>query len=503
MDGVQCLLDLSGLVLRGPSERGLGVHVDRLARAQSAHGLRELSAGDVQGAVAQADEFDDEVPSDPYGDDQRGDDGGEAEEDGGTGGGEQRVPERVGPVRGVTARVGLDRTHPRAQALVGDVPDGFRSGIERLGAGARDEHLVLGGAHVVVRAPLHEVVPSGSFGPAEIRRGGVRQRAAGVDGPREQPQPLAVEGPGEPGTAQHGVLLRQCLPRPGEFEQDTGVGAQAGARDAGERPVDTECRRNGPGVLAVRLVPSGTAVQYVGTQRSQPLRVGDEGAEPPGGSGRQVGSVGDGVAVPQAQFRDGAVGESREVLEVARRHCGGVGRVADGLGPFRLERGDRVVDGGPDRRVHALELPQSRDVLRRAHRGVGPQGEQGDDRHHQQADDLGPDGAGPDVPLPRARECVRRRSGDGPADVRALVGRRAACARRPRGGAAGRPRWWSYGVYAWPPRSERFGGVPSLPRGCGAVRQRTPLSTGGRTGTDVSGRPDIGDSATNAAVRKR
>ena len=77
--GVQGLADLPDLVLRGPSRRGLGVDVDLLARAQPAHGLGQFAAGDLEGAVAQAHQFDDEAASDAYGDDQRGDDGGEAE----------------------------------------------------------------------------------------------------------------------------------------------------------------------------------------------------------------------------------------------------------------------------------------------------------------------------------------------------------------------------------------------------------------------------------------
>jgi hypothetical protein len=46
-------------------------------------------------------------------------------------------------------------------------------------------------------------------------------------------------------------------------------------------------------------------------------------------------------------------------------------------------------------------------------------------------------------------------------------------------------------------------GVPTGPRRLRDRCQRATFSTGRRADADAAGRPDIGDSATNAAVRKR
>ena len=95
--------------------------------------------------------------------------------------------------------------------------------------------------------------------------------------------------------------------------------------------------------------------------------------------------------------------------------------MAYGGSAFGLEGGDGGGNGGADRGVDALDLAQPGDVLGGGDRGVGPQGQEGDDRHHQQADDLGAHGAGAYVPPILARGCLLRRGVRG--CVGALVGR--------------------------------------------------------------------------------
>ncbi len=182
----------------------------------------------------------------------------------------------------------------------------------------------------------------------------------------------------------------------------------------------------------------------------------------------------------------------------------------DGCEPLGLQGGDGGADGSPDPGVHALDLPQPGDVLGCGDGGVRPQGHQGDDRHHEEADDPCAHGAGPQAPAPRARgrragclvrgpfrALVRRWSGVRATAARGWLERRpAACSGH---GTDGAGTGWTHGFLV-----RDVGALSSGPdariRRYGAV---VPVGWFGRAGADAPGPPAVGDSATKAEVRKR
>ena len=301
VDGSERLADLADLVLGGRSRRGLGLDVDLLAGAQPAHGLRQLVPGDLECAVAQADQFDDEAAADAYGDDQRGGDGGESEEHGRSGRGEEAARDGVGPVGGAAAGVRLDGAHPVADGRVGLVPGGGRDDLGGLAAGGGGEHLVLGRLQLPVGALRGEFSPGGALGAAQIGDGRFGEAPAGRDGSGEQPQTLRGEGLAELRRAEQRVLPGEHLAGPGELQQDAGIGAGPGVLDAGECAGDAEGGGDGGGVLLVRGVPGGLAAEYGGAQGAQFLGAGDELVEPSRHAGRDAAARGDGVAVVETQ----------------------------------------------------------------------------------------------------------------------------------------------------------------------------------------------------------
>ncbi len=300
--GVQGLGDLSGLVLGGRPLRCLGVDVDLLAGAQSAHRLGKSAPGDLQGAVAQADQLDHEAAADAHGDDERGGDGEEAEEDGGAGGSEHTARERVGPVGYMSSGGQFDRSHAVPHARVRLVPAGDRGRRPgRRTAGVRGEHVVLGGAHGRVGAVGGQVPPCGAFGAAQVGDRGLGEGPPPVDGAGEQPQPLAGEAVGAWDPGQQGVLLGERLARAGELDEDPGLGSPVGVLDAAQRAAHGKGGRDRRRVPVVRLLPVRVAGEDGGAQWSEPLGPGDERLEPPGDSGGEFPAVGDRVAVAQTQ----------------------------------------------------------------------------------------------------------------------------------------------------------------------------------------------------------
>ncbi len=427
--------------------------------------MRQFAAGDLQGAVAQAHQLDDQSASDAYGDDEGGGDRGEAEEHGGSRRGEQCAGERVGPVGDPVAGVHLDAAHVVPHARVGGRPGRFGDGVEHLCSGVARDHLVFEGAQVGVGVPSGEFLPGRVLRAAQVRSGGFGQRAACVDGADEQAQPCAVEGLGEVGAGQERVLLCQRLGRAGELQQHARVGAEFGVLDAGERATHAEGRGDGRRVSLVRLRPAAAAVEDRRPQRTQVFGPGHEAGEAFGDPRGQVGAVGDGVAVAEAQGANRPVGaprESAERLLPLRGGCGGVPYGGRALGlEGRDGVGDRAAHGGVD----ALQLTVTGDVLGGGDGGVGPQCEQGDDRHHQQTDDLGADGTGAQPTASRARGRAGRR-GAGAVGREVLLGRWSGVGAAPAYRGSGR----------------RLGGGCRGPAGCthGLLDQGSGAGFGGR-----------------------
>ena len=104
------------------------------------------------------------------------------------------------------------------------------------------------------------------------------------------------------------------------------------------------------------------------------------------------------------------VGAPGLLLECGGALVGGGRHLAYGRAPFGLQGGDGGGDGFADLGVDALQLAQPRHVLGGGDRGESPQGEQRDDGHHQQGDDLRAYGSGARQPSSACDRGVRRAS---------------------------------------------------------------------------------------------
>ncbi|WP_347232440.1 hypothetical protein [Streptomyces sp. C] len=142
------------------------------------------------------------------------------------------------------------------------------------------------------------------------------------------------------------------------------------------------------------------------------------------------------MPVAEAQPAYGLVGAAGLLFEGGCLAGGGVGQEADGGPALGLDLGEGGGDGGAYLGVDLADPAEPGHVLGGADGGEAPEGEQGDDRDHQQADDLRPDGGGPQ-PLPRpagpaaagatgrgGAGCGLRRFGGGGTGVGAAAARR-------------------------------------------------------------------------------
>ncbi len=394
VDGGEGFADLADLVLGAGSDRRLGPDVDLLAGAQPAHGGGEFAARDAEGGVAEADELDDEAAPDPYGDEEGGHDGREAEGHRGAPGGEGAPGEGVGAVGSPGAGAGLDRGEPVAYGGEGDVPvgGGDRPGGGATGARGPDQVLRAGESGVVGAGG--EPDPRGAFGGGQVGGGRGDEGAAGLDGSGEGAQPVGGELAGEVGGAEEGVLAGQHLARPAEFQEYARVGSPFGVLDAAEGAADGEGGGDRPGVLGVHLVPVGPPLGRGGTEQGEALDLADERAHAVRDLVGQVPGVADGVGRVQAEPVDGRVRAALPVLELGGPGGAGGRDLAYGGAPFGLECREGGRHGLPDLGVEALEPVETGDVLGGGDGGEAPQGEERDDRDHQERDDLGADRTG-------------------------------------------------------------------------------------------------------------
>lgn len=376
--------------MRPPGRFGLDVEV--FALPQPSHGGREFAPGDLQSGVAQADQLDDETAADPDRDDQGGGHGRQSEEDGRPGRGEQASGERIGAAHDIARGAGLDVAHALLNRGEGVVPGRLRHGLGRVASGRHGQHLVLGGAERGVRGLTAQRAPGGAFRAAQVGRGGVGEGAARVDGASE----CGVMGKGERarelGRTEQGILTGQHLRRAAELVDHARVGAERAVLDASERTGHVEGERDGVGVLLVGGVPARLPTEGVRPQGRQLLGAGHEPAQPVGRAARKVALVGNGVLVAEAKLSDRAVGALGLLGERGRTVVGRGGQVPYCRPPFGLELGDSRSHGRTHLLVDTAQLAQSRDVLRGHDGGESPEGQQRDDRNHQQRHDLGPDG---------------------------------------------------------------------------------------------------------------
>ena len=237
-------------------------------------------------------------------------------------------------------------------------------------------------------------------------------------------------------------------------------------------------------------------------------------------AGGQLLAVGDGVAVPEAQLRARPGRCGRRASSERRSARSAAGRSRSGRRPRRSawSAATAAATGAPHLGVHALQLPQPGDVLGGGDGGVRPEGEQGDDGHHQQADDLRADGPGAQQPAARRARVASAGAASAGSWPEPSSAGGPAWARRPRtagaGGGCGAGcagvlrgvrmasslREWFGGDGRWRGRS-RVRSVAG--RRAPAGRRPPVLSTGRWAEAEAARSPAVGESATKAEVRKR
>lgn len=219
---------------------------------------------------------------------------------------------------------------------------------------------------------------------------GVGQCTAGLDAAGQLPKRF---GAARARCCEQCVLAGQQFPGAGEFEQDPGVGAEFGVPAAGEGAADGEGGVDHAVVDRVGRLGGGAAVGDVLAGRAQCFGGGDELAQADHDVRAVVAGVGDGVAFAHPQPPDGGVGASGLLVQ-GSGVGGGVGQEPDGGAPLGLELCDGGGDGGAYLGVGLLDATDPGHVLGGVDGREGPEGEERDDRHHQQRDDLRADGGG-------------------------------------------------------------------------------------------------------------
>ncbi|ESU46657.1 hypothetical protein P376_5365 [Streptomyces sp. HCCB10043] len=391
LEGVERLADLADLVGFVTEVRGLGLDVDLFARGQPAHHARQPDAGDLVGVLAQPGEVADEFTADADGDEDRDDQGQEAEDPGDPGLGEDPVGGRFGAVletvahlRGVAGQPVQDG-HGRLFPAVG--VDGGGA-LRRPGA----DQGVLGGAQGFGVGAAPELLDAAAFGGGEVLQADLVEQLA----LRHEAGYLAQFGGGEAAGDEAGgderVLAREHLAGPGDADQGPhllvhrhvlkGVeSVEEAVRGVDEAVVEVQGLCSADGALLDRLAQRLQSVD--GTQdRVQAAAVG--------GAQRFPDVLLPGVLPDLAHD---AVGGGALPHEHGERVGGpGVGEEDQGLPSLVLDGADGVLQGF----AHLLHDGSG------AHQFVGltagdvggedPEAREGDERHQQQRHDLPADG---------------------------------------------------------------------------------------------------------------
>ncbi len=484
LHGVEGLAHLAELVVPGLDDGRLGLDVDLLPRPQPPHRGGQPPTGQLQRGVAQFHQLDDEPAADPHGDQQRQDDGGEAEEDGGAARAQHPEAVRVG----IGPRLGTGGRQHGIQPML-------HGGRRRRPVGAGGAHgsdAAAGGVDRVLQPEqglgllvVRHLPVGGEVRGLQVRCGGGDEGEAGVTCAGELLVLLRGHPPRGLSGLHGGVLAGQHLASLGEFQQHPRVGGGGAVLHGRQRTDDAEAAVHDARVGGRRAGPVHLPSLDAGAEPAQRGGGGVQRLDAAGQRGRQTGGVGFAALDVLAQGGHGGVGGLGPAVVVGHPDLAGRGQVGEGRGAFGLDRREGGVQGLQQRLVDVLQAHQGVDLLGGGDGGEAPQGEQRDNRDHQQRDDAGAHGA-------RAQPQAQRQRVGAVGDRPSLVGGRPGVGRtRTRrdpgsGGAGG-----------------GGGGRGSRGRGggrhrgtAGAWRRPSALTLAARCCA-------VGESATNAEVRKR
>lgn len=231
LQGVEGLADLADLVLVVLQARDLGLHVDLFAHGEAAHHAGQPDAGRLVGLQAQLSQVADEAAADAHGQDEREEQGGEAEEAGHGGLDDDGHGVGADPVLIAVAGLVVER---------GELVEGAaRGGVPALGAHRAGGRAGVGGDDRLFRRPQRGgggVLPE-AFVAFALRRGQHRQADVVHHGALrgevgDVADLFASEFSDHQGGAQQGVLAGEQFAGAGDVHQDPGLLVQLHAVDA-------------------------------------------------------------------------------------------------------------------------------------------------------------------------------------------------------------------------------------------------------------------------------
>ncbi|RAO56500.1 hypothetical protein PSN01_03378 [Micromonospora saelicesensis] len=385
LDGVERLADLADLVGAELQRGRLGGHVDLLAAPEPLHHPGQPLVGELPGGLPQPVQLAQQVPGRGDGDDDRGDDGEQAQ----TGGEHQSDDDHHGhaggPVHDALAASGDDAVHLGQHRLDSAPP--LLGADRQLGRRpALADDAVLHGAQSGERLALDELLVTALVGVGEPYPGLLTEEPLRAD----QRDVAGVLGAAHPTVAEEAaeqrVLLGDQLLHPVELDQGRRLAGDLLVVQAARHVVDLEDRLDRAGVRLSGGDPVDLAVQHLRAGLLQRVDLGDRHTE----LGVQCGTAGD-VDLPVAH-RGGEVGGQLGGLALlGLERCPlrglGVAQVRLGQPPLHLELLQQRLARCVDLAVEQLDTEQVEAVAQGHPRREHPERDQGE----QQGDNLGAD----------------------------------------------------------------------------------------------------------------
>ncbi len=391
LEGVERLADLADLVAVVGEVRGLGLDVDLLTGGQSAHDARQPDAGDLVGVLAEPGEVADQLTADAYGDEDRDDQGQEAEDSGDPGLGEDPVAGRFRTVLEAVAHLRGVGREPVEDGRGDFLPACGVDGARALGGSGGDQGVLGGAQRFGVRA-APELFDAAAFGGGEVLQTDVVQQLALGHQAGYLAEFSGGEAARDEAGGDEGVLPRQHLAGPGYPDQRPHLLVQRTVL-RGVETIEETVRRVDEAVVEVqRLRPADGALLDRFAQRAQSVDCGQDRVETGAGLGFQrladvalPGALPDlghdpvGVGVPAQQEGQGVGGA-------------GIGQEDEGLTALGLDGADRLLQRSGDLLDGVADVDQLGRLAAGDVSGQDPEAREGNERHQQQRHDLPADG---------------------------------------------------------------------------------------------------------------
>ncbi|OBQ47202.1 hypothetical protein A4U61_17815 [Streptomyces sp. H-KF8] len=389
LQGVEGLADLADLVPVVLQARDLGLDVHLFARREAAHHAGQSHTGRLVGLQAQPAQVADEAAAHAYGQEERDEQGEQAEESGDDGLGDDAHGDGPDPV--LVAVVGLvvegaefleHMAGRGVPALRGD-PAG------RSGAGG--EGRLLGDPQRRGRRVLPEALVAVPFRGGQLRQSDVvQQRALGHE-VGDVPGLGAGEPTDDEGGAEQGVLTGEEFTGTGEADEGAVLLVQPDVVDHVQTGQQGVARVGQPVVEVEGLGAVDGAVLDTAAQGIEAVEGVQYRAQRFGVLAHRVAHIGVRRALPD--IADGPVGGGTAAAEGGEPVGGArVREVDQSLAALLLEDADGFLDGVTDLFHHRRHVEEMACLTARQQGGEGPDRRQGHQRHEKQCHDLPADG---------------------------------------------------------------------------------------------------------------